>query len=108
MTPEVYEAIKAELRYQLPVQVQGHAKRNRGKAKRQFLSRLAKQSAGTIDWFVRMCQYDCDSVTADDVAQVAQSTLDKWSTGNDWMAEAMAMQAEYADERDTQRTLLAY
>ena len=55
-----------------------------------------------------MCQYDCDSVTADDVAQVAQSTLDKWSTGNDWMAEAMAMQAEYRDEADTLASLLAY
>lgn len=104
MTPETYQTITDELRYVLPQQYGSHAKRNRGKVKRQYLARLARRDTLTMDGFLMLC----DSVAADDVAIVAQSVIDKWDGKGDWLAEAVAMQAEYADDRDTLAGLLQF
>lgn len=106
MTPEAYEAIKDQLRYELGAQYGSHAKRNRGLAKRRYLGWVVKQDEIVMPHLVRMCQDECADVTAADIATVAQSTLDKWDGKGDWLAEAMAMQAEYADDRDTTASLL--
>lgn len=105
MTPEAYKAITGQLRYELSGQSGTHAKRNRGQAKRRYLGWIVKQDEIVMPHVLRMCQDECADVTADDIATVAQSVLDKWDGKGDWLAEAMVMQAEYRDEAETLATL---
>lgn len=101
MTPETYHTITDELRYRIPQQYGTHAKRNRGKVKRQYLTKLARKDPFTMDAFLVLC----DDVSSDDVATVAQSVLDRWDGKGEWLADAIAQQAEYRDEADTLATL---
>ena len=105
MTPEAYEVITGQLRYELSGQSGTHAKRNRGKARRRYLGWIIKQDPIVIPHVLRMCQDECADVTADDIATVAQSIMDRWNGQGSWLAEAVAMQAEYADHRETLATL---
>lgn len=102
MDTATYETIKDELRYRL-TPTGTHAKRNRGKVKREYLTKLVKRDEMTMSNFLAFC-----AVSSDDVATVAQSILDKWDGKGDWLAEAVAMQDEYRDARETTSTLLAF
>jgi hypothetical protein len=93
LTPETYERIKGQLRFSLSTPG-SYAKRNRGQYKRAFLASVAQQAPG-YEWLAELCDVDmCD------VAQVAQSVLDKWDGKGNQLAETMAARQARQDERD--------